>query len=183
MTYIETRPPDPFSIAPGSQTMRREDVTSTALTQASGELRFSMFMARYNFVATKIMMRTGASSAGATPTLCRYGLYLLSTDATTLTLVGSSASDTSLFAATNTQYSKTLSSPVTMQTSARYGITALFVSGASAPSFTGVSAQADLFAIPPVMNGVLAGQSDLPASVAISSLGTTSQLFFASIAP
>ncbi|HUM06410.1 MAG TPA: hypothetical protein VLT90_13175 [Terriglobales bacterium] len=183
MTYVETRPPDPFAVASGQQTMRREDCSSVALAYSTGDVRLTMLRPRYNFTATQIIMRTGSTAAAATPSICRYGLYLLNAAGDTWTLVGSTPNDTTLFAAANTQYSKTMSASVAMNPASRYAITAMCVTATTAPSFTGVSTQADVLNIAPAMSGTLLAQTDLPSSILVASLGTTSQLFFGIVAP
>ena len=87
------------------------------------------------------------------------------------TLVGSTASDTALFAATTTEYTKSLSASFTKKRGTRYAVGVLVVTSATAPTLLGqntiVSATAGRA---PRLAGLVGSQSDLPSTVSVGSI-------------
>lgn len=160
----------------GDEIITRKDGTmagSTAVPAANQNLILAYFNAHRQIVSTQARVITGGTAAGATPTLCRLGLYQITTilGILTGTLVASTANDTTLFAASSTAYTKSWSTSVVMQPGARYALGILAVTGAAAPTFVGqiCNAVAEA-ALPPRVTGALAGQADLPATFTDSSL-------------
>jgi len=93
----------------GESVYARDSYTSsTAAT--SGDLVLAGFVAKKTQPITQIRVWTSGTAAAATPTICRMGIYLRSATTGDCTLVASHANDTTLFAATNTVYTKTLTS-------------------------------------------------------------------------
>lgn len=100
-------------------------------------LRLTHFRAVRTEQISTIVYTTGGTGAGATPTTIKYGIYSVASDGA-LTLLMSTLNDTTLLAATNTQYSKVLQVPVTLVNGVRYAVGLLVVTGATAPSILGL---------------------------------------------
>jgi hypothetical protein len=77
---------------------------STGITPLNGLISHSRLMAHRDFTVTNISFTSSGSTV--TPTLVRFGIYTRS--GTTFTLVARTASDTSIFAAANTKYTRAL---------------------------------------------------------------------------
>lgn len=157
-------------IAPGNmlevgiETMPRLDVT-TAVTPSSGQLRPCWFTARKNLTSTQVRVCTGSVAAGATPTLCRIGLWEVAGNGAG-TLIASTANDTTLFAAATSTYTRPWTAPVTLQLGQRYAFGVLVVTAATMPNFSGkqLGGLGTETAMPPRLSGSYNGLSDLPAS-------------------
>lgn len=158
----------------GIASMPRGDVSASNLAFTSGNLRLAFFTAPVGFTATKVQTSTGTTAAGATPTLCRIGLYTVDGSGD-LDLVASTVNDTTLFAGASTSYERSLSSPYAVVAGQRYAIGALVVTGATAPTLVGGNnaSFAFEFAESPRLTGVVGSQSDLPASVSAASVNAT----------
>lgn len=166
-------------ITNGVETMPRGEAASLTTGISSGGLRFSFFTPATSVTVTKIRTYTGGTAAAATPTLCRVGFYTVVGD--TLTLVCAIASDTTLWATINTGYTRDLSTGGGLPASynfiagTRYAAGLICVSGAATPTFFGQSTlNAGAGLLPPVINGLLASQTDLLASTSVSGLSATS---------
>jgi hypothetical protein len=157
----------------GEEALPREIATSQAVVSSSGQIRLTYFTARKSEVTTQVRMYSGSTAAGATPTLCRIGLWLAASDGSCSALVASTANDTSLFAATNTAYTRSWSASYTKIAGQRYAVGALVVTAATAPTLSGQAgfifgeSSAD-----PVIAGVATSQADLPASMTTSVAGS-----------
>jgi hypothetical protein len=164
--------------------MPRGEVQSN-VTLTSGTLRLSYFTATKTETINNIKGFTASTAAGATPTLCRLGLYSVDSSGN-LTLVASCASDTTMFAATTTVYSRALSAPYLKVAGQRYAVGALVVTGAAAPTFpasffSGLGAE--MTTTEPTEAAALSGQTDLPASIMAGSLGASNQKMYAVVTP
>jgi hypothetical protein len=154
----------------GHESVNRSQLASysTALTLTTQVLRLTYFSARKTETTTQVRVMTGTVAAGATPTLCRIGLYAVD-DSGNATLVASTSNDTTLFAATATVYTRNWSTPYAMVDGQRYALAWLVVTAATAPSVAGVSfagtaqIRAEM-AMSPRINGAIASQSDLPST-------------------
>lgn len=171
-------------LSSGEATMPRGEVQSN-VTLTSGTVRLSYFTATKTETVNNIKGYTASTAAGATPTLCRLGLYSVDSSGN-LTLVASCANDTTLFAATTTAYTKALSTPYLKVAGQRYAIGAIVVTGAAAPTtpasfFSGPGSE--MTTTGPTEAAAFAGQSDLPASIPVGSLGTSSQKLYAVVTP
>jgi hypothetical protein len=82
----------------------RVSLTASAST-TSGSITHNRMLAHRNFTVSNIAF-VSAATPTATPTLMRFGIYTRS--GTTFTLVARTASDTSIFAAANTKYTRAL---------------------------------------------------------------------------
>lgn len=155
---------------------------ATVSLGASGTEQFTYFTADKAATLTGVTIRSGSTAAGATPTLVRIGLYSVAANGD-LTLIASTANDTTLLAATNTTYTKAFSASATVAYGDRLAIGVLVVSGATMPTLAGVTGTGSAeLAVAPRLTASLAGQSDLPSSVTAGSLSATTSLFYARVA-
>jgi parallel beta-helix repeat protein len=153
----------------------------TSITMGSGVVRLSYVVARRTETITQIEYSTGNTAAGATPTLVRFGVYSVDS-AGNLTLLASTASDTSIFAASQTDYARSLTSSIQVVEGQTYAVGVIVVTAAAAPALIGVlAATPSLNAQTPRLSASLTGQADLPASVTVGSLGATQSLPYAAL--
>lgn len=176
------------TLAVGDEVVTRAACTIGVVTvpTASGSLILTPFNGKLQQPSTQVRVVTGSTAAGATPTLCRIGLYQITTilGILTGTLVASTPNDTTLFAAANTPYTKAWSVAVTPQPGQRYAVGTLVVTGAAAPTFVGQQfMNAAEAALSPRMAGTLTAQADLPATWVDSALATSAFQQYAVILP
>ncbi len=165
--YFE--PFDPDALTTGESTMRRREAAGSVNT-TSGIMRLGYFTARKTEVVTQVRLVSGGTAAGATPTLCRAGVYTVAANGD-ITLVGSIANDTALLATTFTQYTRSLSVAFTKTAGIRYAVGVLVVTGATAPTLMGtVLPVAAEVGAAPRLSAFVSGQSDLPGSVVVASV-------------
>ncbi|HYH49649.1 MAG TPA: glycosyl hydrolase family 28-related protein [Acidimicrobiia bacterium] len=158
------------NLTSGEETYSRRWATQTTVSTGAGTLRLTYFTARKTETINSVRVYSGGTAAGATPTLARIGVYSVAANGD-LTLVASTANDTTLFAGANTAYTKALSAPWSKVAGRRYAIGPLVVTGATAPTVVGYSAgNAAEAGIAPRVSGAVTGQTDLPASVAVGSV-------------
>jgi len=153
---------------------------STASTGTSGDVRLSYFTAKAAQAVTQMQMYSGTTAAGATPTVVRWGVYSEAANGD-LTRVATIANDTTLLAAASTGYLRALEAGLTFQPGQRYAVAQIVVSAAAMPTMTGkVSLTATLseWAQVPRVSGVMAGQTDLPASIANASISASSAYYY-----
>jgi hypothetical protein len=172
---------DPNAISSTVATMRRADVFSNnVVLGTSGTLRLTYFTPAKPLAATQVRVATGGTAAAATPTLCRIGLYSVAANGD-LTLVGSTANDTTLFAATTTAYTRSLTATANLAAGTRYAMGIVVVSGVTLPSFAGQipSLPNTETALAPALSASVTGQPDLPSSLAVASIQfNTAQRFY-----
>lgn len=173
----------------GQETITRFQATVTsAVTLSNQAMRTTYFTARSSFTSTQVRTFSGSTAAGATPTLCRVGLYIAQADGTLSSLAASIVNDTTLWASTTTAYDRSWSSPVAIVRGQRYGISCLCVTGATAPTMPGTnvimggSYAAETIRSPALASSI-ASQADLPASVAVGSLSGNTGAFYAVVMP
>lgn len=153
----------------------REFLTTPSATPvASGTVALSYWTARRTETITQVTTYTGGTAAGATPTLCRVGVYSVASNGD-LTLTASIANDTALWASTNTAYTRSFTSSWTKTVGQRYAFALIVVTGAAIPVFLGtnntsIAVAAPLFLQAPTISSRITGQTDLPASIAAASL-------------
>ena len=136
----------------------------------SGYVTFSFWTADKTEPINNVKVTTGGTAAGATPTLCRMGIYSVNAAGDLTALLAATANDTSLFAAANTVYTRALTTQFNKVAGQRYATALLVVTGAAMPKFIGASAPSSttvqwghLFELPTLASRVL-GQTDLAAS-------------------
>lgn len=171
-------------LAAGATSMDRR-YASQSPTTASGTIRFAYFTAARAETIANIAMCTSGTAAGATPTLCRMGVYSVAANGD-LTLVGACTNDTSLFATINTRYVRSLSASYPAVLGQRYAIAVLVVTGAATPTFVGSAPNAALatsFATAPRVSATLAGQTDLASPITSGSLSSTTNAVYGEVLP
>jgi len=149
-----------------------------ACTLSTGNLRVAYFTAERTRVTTQVRAFVATTGAAATPTLARIGVYSVA-DNGDLTLVASTANDTSLFATIGAGYTRALTSSLTLVQGQRYAAGPLVVTGVTAPNVMGIglgSGSSVALADTPRMNGQVSGQTDLPASVPAASVVATGSM-------
>lgn len=148
--------------------------TNAAGGGSSGVLLLSYFYADRTETISTLTAFSGSTAAGATPTVCRMGIYTVAANGD-VALAASTPNDTSLFAAINTAYPKALSASYGLTLGAFYATGLLVVTGAAVPTFHGVQYPATAVLnstsrmAPPFIGRVI-GQADLPASVVAASI-------------
>lgn len=171
-------------LAVGQEVMSRSQIqTNAAPLVSSGSCRLSFFTATKSETSTQVRVYSGATAAGATPTLVRVGLYAVASDGAG-TLVAATPNDTALLASTNTGYTKSWSTPYAVVSGQRYAMALLVVSGATVPTMAGSALiPASESAMSPRITGQISGQSDLPASFTDAGLTGSSTRIYAAILP
>lgn len=137
-----------------------------------------------------IYSATAGTAAGATPTLCKLGIWLVDPSSGDLTLVASTANDTTLWAATTTLYKTVLTSAYTLVEGQRYALGALCVTAATAPILAGCSPAAGnagfwdsrLVTKPRLRGALVTGQTDV-ANVANANLGSAGSIPWLAVSP
>lgn len=155
-------------------------ITST-LTLSNGNFRAVFFTCRRSATITGIRTYvTATAQAGAT--LARIGLYTV--DASdNLTLVASTANDTSLWTSASANVTKSLSSSYAVTRGLRYAVGMIVVGSSTAPVIGGMTANASTeLAVVPRINCLLGSQTDLPASVAVGSMTASTAVPYAALA-
>lgn len=144
-------------------------------------LHLTYFYADKTQSVANIATATRTTAAGATPTLCRMGVYSEAANGD-LTLIGSTANDTTLFASTSATYTRALSAPYDQVLGQRYAAALLVVTAAALPTLvswqnvpTGFGTSLNITT--PKLCAVVAGQSDLPASISNASIGGSGTSF------
>jgi hypothetical protein len=164
---------DPPSDAPvtGEESTSRHRVFSTA-AHADGQMRLGYFRAHRTEAITKVRIAC-TTAAGATPSLIRVGVYSIAANGD-LTLVAATTSDTSLLAATATEYEKALSATWNKVAGQWYATALLVKTAAASPAIAAESFGSP--ALTAAVNGrprlaaLLGSQTDLPASITSASL-------------
>lgn len=147
------------------------------VTLTSGETHLTYFTSLASGTATSFRTITG-STAAATVTTCKVGLYRVEVDGS-LTLLSDVANDAAMWTAANTAYTKAIPTPFAISQGVRYALATLFV-GTTAPTLVS-SATAAAFQsgvgfvdqTAPVRAGKKAGQTDLTATLStfVAALG------------
>lgn len=172
----------------GEEAVPRGEVNNaTTNSGGSGGLRLTYFTARKTESVSTVTVVTGTTPAGATPTLCRVGVWSIAANGTG-TLVASSANDTTLFSVATTRYAIPLSAPLAKVAGQRYAIGVLVVTAATAPTFmaAGVDGspgwRTEVGTTAPRMSGILSGLSDLPSpTFADGASGTSAVRLYAAL--
>jgi hypothetical protein len=171
-------------VATGATTMNRNQVSSFTVATSNQAFRLSYFTPSRSFTSSQAVMYSGSTAAGATPTLVRWGLYSIEPVTGDGALIASTASDTTLFAAANTQYVRSWVTPVDLAEGSRYAFACLVVTGATPPTTIG-TALAVSGATPwdraPRVTGAMTGQANLPASFLGSAINSNNVRQYAGI--
>jgi hypothetical protein len=176
---------DGSALASGEATMPRWAATAST-TMSTGALRLTFFTATKTETVNNVRIVTTGTAAGATPSLIRVGLYSVDSSGN-LTLVASTANDTTLLAATNTQYGKALSAGYAKVAGQRYALGLLVVTAAAAPTVLGntMAGSGSEFGSGalPRLTGFISAQSDLPATITGASITDSTGFLYAVVKP
>jgi hypothetical protein len=150
---------------------------------SSGAMQLGFLTATRTELTTQARFVSGGVAI-ATPTLIRYGLYSVAANGDG-TLVASTASDVTLFAATNTGYSKAWTTPFTKVAGVRYALGCLVVA-TTAGSLTGLVFSPGFTVEPqnaPRVAGRVNSLADLPASFTEAGMVSTTLMPYAVVLP
>lgn len=164
----------------GFDTFPRIHATLQQTPTSSGYLMLTGFSTLTSQPFTQMSMHTGSTAAGATPTVCRFGIYTVSDDLASGTLVAAIANDTALFAAANTMYTRSLDTggglpeSYTCVPGVRYALGLVVVSAAAMPNFVcaGLGTMSAVHGLSPALAAHKSGQTGLPASFTSASANT-----------
>lgn len=138
-------------------------------------LNLTYFTAARTEAINNIAAWCTSPAAVATPTVCKMGIYSSALNGD-LTLLGATANDPTMFAATFTRYARALIAPVNKVAGQVYAMALLVVSPVALPSLLSNAFAAnaviiyEMMAVAPRMTARLSGQSDLPANIPAGSL-------------
>lgn len=168
-------------LASGEETMAR-DMATQSMGANTGNLYLSYGTFRKSESTTQVRITTFTTAAAATPSLVRIGLYTIASDGAG-TLVASIASDTTLFAAASTTYTKSWTTPYSKVAGQRYALGVLVVTATTAPTLCGAPLPRGTEpAAAPKLCAFLGSQTDLPSSFTDASLSNTSSRFYGVVA-
>jgi hypothetical protein len=167
----------------GQESLPR-DLALSSIAMSTGVLRLRYFTARKTEDENNIRMRTGTTAAGATPTLCRMGIYSVAANGD-LTLMGACANDTALFATASTSYTRALTSTVTLVKGTRYAFGAIVVTSFTAPTVLSSNATLDSVevAVAPRLTATLTAQTDLTTPITAGTLANTAASIYGVVTP
>jgi hypothetical protein len=140
------------------------------LVATNGNVLYSFFTPLTTLTVSQVTMLSGGTAAAGL-TLARMGLVTYDEATATATLVAQTASDTSLFAATRTAYTRSFSTAggfpatVTLTAGTRYGV-ALLCIGTTIPTIQGNNGLAEMSALAPRLSAIRTSQSDLSTGTA-----------------
>jgi hypothetical protein len=150
------------------------------LVATSGNVLYSFFTPLTTLTVSQVTMLSGGTAASGL-TLARMGLVEYVESTGVATLVARTASDTSLFAATRTAYTRSFDTAggfpatYTLQAGTRYGV-ALLCIGTTMPTIQGNSGLAEMSALTPRLTAIRTSQSDLST---VTATGAQSQVLYA----
>lgn len=173
-TGLAWRSADPYRLAAGATTLPRWIMggNTGVSVGSSGTLRLMYFQAPRAELISQLAIVTGTTAAGATPTLCKMGVWIVAANGD-LTLVGATANDTTLFAGASTRNLRSILASYTSVAGQYYACAPLVVTAAAMPTFAGISlnaATAQAFSSAPRLTGQVTGQTDLPAFISAASI-------------
>ena len=150
------------------ETLPRMTVSFLVLT--SGATLHSFFTPLITLTVSQITMLSGNTLASGL-TLARIGLFTYDEATGIATLVARTASDTTLFTATRTAYTRLFDttggfpSTYTLQAGVRYGVGLLCI-GTTMPTIQGNAGLAEMSALTPRLSAIRTSQSDLSTGTA-----------------
>lgn len=180
MTYVPT--PTLGNDLASAQTTIPRDLAQTSTALVSGSMQLVYFTAASSLSVVRLRTVVSSPVAGATPTLCRMGIYSIAANGDG-TLVASTANDTNLWVTqgTFTEAQKALSSSFPLVPGQRYADALLIVSAAAMPAlYAALPLNTTTMGATPRLSSSLAGQTDLPASFTAASLTVSNKRFYVS---
>lgn len=164
-------------ITTGMEVFPREFADNLNNSLPTGTVSLTYFTAYKTMPVASLRTAVGNTAAAATPTLCKMGLYSVAANGD-LTLIASTANDTTLWSAVTTIYTKALAAGVTLQRGQRYALACLVVTSAAAPMLICNQPSSILAAEGPRLTGQLGSQTDLPASITAGSVVATNRRIY-----
>jgi hypothetical protein len=150
---------------------QRGEAGLTTVGMTSGTLKLTLFTPLITTTISQITAVSGNTAASGL-TLARMGIYTF--DETTATLVARVASDTTLFTAINTAYTRSLDSSTggypasyTLTAGVRYAVGVLVV-GTTMPTMSGRQVATGVASLSPRMSGDSTGRTDLPTTTTLT---------------
>jgi len=153
----------------GQEIIPRDLITSDTVGATSGQLSLNFFTAYNTETINSLRSYTGNTAAGATPTMCKMGLYSVDGSGN-LTLLAGTTNDTTMWSAAFTAYTKALTSGVSVTKGTRYCMAWLIITAAALPTWPTRNQPTWSGTLSPRIYGQLANQTDLPASVTAASI-------------
>lgn len=177
--------PGPDLLESGEGTFPRALVAAGNVSTTSQSMRIAYFTARKSEAITSVRIFAGGQAAGATPSLVRVGIWTSNADGDLLSLVGSTANDTTLLATINTAYTKALEATFNKVAGQRYAMGLLVVSAQTMPQILAQAGNLNIAesALRPRLSAVLNSQADLPATVAAASLSANANRPYFALVP
>ncbi len=183
-TILNVTEADSGNALDGVESMPRGEITAQNAAFTTARVQFIYFTPVATKTCAQMILYSGTTAAAATPTLVRAGFYTVAGNGD-ITLVCAIASDTTLFAAPNTEYTRAFSTggglPASYQFAkgTRYAAAQIVINTGSPGSFPGnTQPPFVLTARAPKMTGHLGSQTDLPASVVSASIAQTTVRFY-----
>lgn len=156
------------------QSINRNDATAVNLTAGNQTVTLCYFQAKATGTRTRVRGWTGSSAWTTLPTLVKIGIYSTPYPGQDLTLMTSTASDTTLFSTAHTLYERSLLAPAEFVAGDWYAAANLIVGtvgqvgnrwGSILTGFQLIS-QMD-----PRPTAFIQGQTDFPATILAASIG------------
>lgn len=149
---------------------------------SSGTMLLTYKKAVKTETVTKLEMAS-TTAAGATPTLIRLAVYEVDDVTQDLTLVASTASDTSVFSSANTSYEVPLESSWSKVAGTTYAYAVLVVTASTLPTLVGQAhatsaAIQNILSYSPKVNGSVTSITDLPSTVLSADVATTNRVLW-----
>lgn len=190
-----TTMPDALSAMSGSgatQLIAGQEVTMDPFGSASttmggsGSVRLTYFTAAVGGTFTKLRSITSATAAGATPTLCKMGVYSVASNGN-LTLIAQTDNDTTMWAAVNTAYERATLASYSLVAGQRYAFAHLIVTAAAVPALVGKSSVGAAainaeFSKSPRRVGTLGSATDLPSAPTFDLVGDMATAYYGACA-
>lgn len=164
------------SLPNATETMSRVSISGN-FNLTAGQLTFAYFTPRINRTLATVKTYTAAATPTAM-TLVRIGLYSADPSTGDLTLIASTANDTTLFAAASTAYARALTVATGVTKGSRYAWGLLQVGGATPPKLYGQITVGAVNSDLPIIAAAVASQTDLPSTVTAASLTSTTGMAF-----
>lgn len=162
---------NPDQYAAGMTTLDRHFAINNCVMTA-GLLRLAYFTAVRSETIRNLAATTTVGQVGAT--LIRMGIYSVAGNPYAadgdLTLIGSIASDLTLFVTANVRYVRPLTASINLVKGSRYAFGILGVGWTTAAQLGGASVPPPITAQPPRIAASVSSQTDLPASILVASL-------------
>jgi hypothetical protein len=162
----------------GEETLDRLLLTGN-LALTSGALDLSYFTVRKSEDVTRILSVTRGTAASGL-TLARMGLYAVADDES-LTLLGGTVNDTSLWAGTFTEYVRTI--PTSGKTRGRRYAVGLLAVGTTMPTLYGAGLNGAIATTAPRLTARLPSQTNLPATIAADIVSSSGHFYYAEVRP